>query len=249
MPGESGEGVRELERDDLASTSSAPTGAASSARFARGALRLADDAGRPGPALALRARRHAGDQRVPGAGDPRLRRARARAARGSPASTSARASRRRCACGRRRRCSRARRPPTSSCERRDVPAGTQVVIVNTFNHRDRERVPDADRFAPEEWIEGEAATDPVLQPLQPRPAGLPGHRDRDRRRRGAPRLAARPLRAGRTSPPGSTWRSCRTCSTSSRSASASSRGADPAQARRPSRSARSASPVRRLAAS
>jgi cytochrome P450 len=29
--------------------------------------------------------------------------------------------------------------------------GTQVLILNTFNHRDREQVPDVDRFVPERW--------------------------------------------------------------------------------------------------
>ena len=33
--------------------------------------------------------------------------------------------------------------------------GTQVMIVNTFNHRDGERVEDADRFCPERWSSGE----------------------------------------------------------------------------------------------
>ena len=32
--------------------------------------------------------------------------------------------------------------------------GTQVMIVNTFNHRDAEHVPDADRLVPERWTEG-----------------------------------------------------------------------------------------------
>ena len=36
-----------------------------------------------------------------------------------------------------------------------VPAGTQLMIVNTFHHRDPDRVPYADRFAPEEWIDGD----------------------------------------------------------------------------------------------
>ena len=39
-----------------------------------------------------------------------------------------------------------------------IPAGTQVVIVNTFSHRDRDRVEAADRFDPEAWIDGEAAS-------------------------------------------------------------------------------------------
>jgi cytochrome P450 len=33
--------------------------------------------------------------------------------------------------------------------------GTQVMIFNTFNHRDRERVEDADLFRPERWSGGE----------------------------------------------------------------------------------------------
>jgi cytochrome P450 len=37
----------------------------------------------------------------------------------------------------------------------ELEQGTQVMILNTFNHRDRERVPDADRFVPERWAEGE----------------------------------------------------------------------------------------------
>jgi cytochrome P450 len=40
-----------------------------------------------------------------------------------------------------------------------VPAGTQVLIHNLFNHRNRDRVPYADRFAPEEWVSGDAAAD------------------------------------------------------------------------------------------
>jgi cytochrome P450 len=33
--------------------------------------------------------------------------------------------------------------------------GTQVMIANTFNHRDREQVPDADRLCPGRWAGGE----------------------------------------------------------------------------------------------
>jgi cytochrome P450 len=32
--------------------------------------------------------------------------------------------------------------------------GTQVMIVNVFNHRDPDAVPDADRFVPERWADG-----------------------------------------------------------------------------------------------
>ena len=31
--------------------------------------------------------------------------------------------------------------------------GTQVMILNTFNHRDRDHVPDADRAQPERWAQ------------------------------------------------------------------------------------------------
>ena len=34
-----------------------------------------------------------------------------------------------------------------------IPAGTQILILNLFNHRDRETFPYADRFAPEIWQE------------------------------------------------------------------------------------------------
>ncbi len=34
-----------------------------------------------------------------------------------------------------------------------IPAQTQVIISNSFNHRDRETHPFADRFAPEIWLE------------------------------------------------------------------------------------------------
>jgi len=34
-------------------------------------------------------------------------------------------------------------------------AGAQVMIVNTFNHRDSEEIPDADRLDPERWADGE----------------------------------------------------------------------------------------------
>ena len=37
-----------------------------------------------------------------------------------------------------------------------LPSGCPVLIVNSFNHRNRQRVPYADRFAPEEWVSGDA---------------------------------------------------------------------------------------------
>jgi cytochrome P450 len=35
-----------------------------------------------------------------------------------------------------------------------LEAGTQVLLLNTFNHRDTDQVPDADRFRPERWAHG-----------------------------------------------------------------------------------------------
>jgi cytochrome P450 len=36
----------------------------------------------------------------------------------------------------------------------EIPAKTPVLIPNSFNHRDRERVVTADRFSPGSWVEG-----------------------------------------------------------------------------------------------
>ena len=55
-----------------------------------------------------------------------------------------------------------------------VPAGTQVLIHNVFNHRNRERIPYADRFAPEEWVTGGAADDWSFNFFSNGPQGCPG---------------------------------------------------------------------------
>jgi cytochrome P450 len=55
-----------------------------------------------------------------------------------------------------------------------VPKGTQILISNTFNHRDRGRHEFADRFAPEEWLEGDAAEDWSFNHLSHGPQGCPG---------------------------------------------------------------------------
>ena len=55
-----------------------------------------------------------------------------------------------------------------------VPAGTQILIFNTFHHRDRERLAYADRFAPEEWIDGSAGEDWGLNFFSHGPQGCPG---------------------------------------------------------------------------
>lgn len=40
-----------------------------------------------------------------------------------------------------------------------LPEGQQVLIYNVFNHRNRHRIPYADRFAPGEWVTGDAGDD------------------------------------------------------------------------------------------
>jgi cytochrome P450 len=55
-----------------------------------------------------------------------------------------------------------------------VPAGTQILISNTFNHRDPERHPDGDRFRPEAWTEGDRGEDWSLNHFSRGPQGCPG---------------------------------------------------------------------------
>jgi cytochrome P450 len=55
-----------------------------------------------------------------------------------------------------------------------VPAGTQVLISNTLLHRDRDRHEWADRFAPEKWIDGDAAEDRAFNHFSRGPQGCPG---------------------------------------------------------------------------
>lgn len=56
-----------------------------------------------------------------------------------------------------------------------VPAGTQVLIVNLFNHRDRSVVSFADRFAPEAWLPGGSAVDDwQFNHFSHGPQGCPG---------------------------------------------------------------------------
>jgi len=55
-----------------------------------------------------------------------------------------------------------------------TPAGTQVLVHNLFNHRNRERVPYADRFAPEEWVSGGAGDDWRFNFFSHGPQGCPG---------------------------------------------------------------------------
>ncbi len=55
-----------------------------------------------------------------------------------------------------------------------TPAGTQVLVHNLFNHRNRERVPYADRFAPEVWARGTAGEDWRFNFFSHGPQGCPG---------------------------------------------------------------------------
>jgi cytochrome P450 len=55
-----------------------------------------------------------------------------------------------------------------------VPSGTQLLIVNSFNHRDRERHEYADRFEPEAWLTGGASEDWSFNHFSHGPQGCPG---------------------------------------------------------------------------
>ena len=55
-----------------------------------------------------------------------------------------------------------------------VAKGTQLVIVNNYMHRDPDRHEFADRFAPEAWIDGDAADDWAFNHLSHGPQGCPG---------------------------------------------------------------------------
>jgi cytochrome P450 len=55
-----------------------------------------------------------------------------------------------------------------------VPAGTQVLISNLLNHRDPDTHDFADRFAPEEWTEGDASEDWSFNHFSHGPQGCPG---------------------------------------------------------------------------
>ena len=55
-----------------------------------------------------------------------------------------------------------------------VPKGTQILISNSFNHRDPDRLDFADRFAPDEWLEGGAAESWQFNHFSHGPQGCPG---------------------------------------------------------------------------
>lgn len=55
-----------------------------------------------------------------------------------------------------------------------TPAGTQVLVYNLFNHRNDARVDFAHRFAPEEWVSGDAGEDWSFNFFSHGPQGCPG---------------------------------------------------------------------------
>ena len=55
-----------------------------------------------------------------------------------------------------------------------LPAGTQVLIYNLFNHRNRDRIEYADRFAPQEWLAGDAAGNWAFNFFSHGPQSCPG---------------------------------------------------------------------------
>jgi hypothetical protein len=56
-----------------------------------------------------------------------------------------------------------------------VAEGKQIMVVNAFNHRDRDAFPEsADRFSPEQWITGDAASDWTFNHFSHGPQGCPG---------------------------------------------------------------------------
>jgi cytochrome P450 len=55
-----------------------------------------------------------------------------------------------------------------------LPEGRQVLIYNVFNHRNRDRIPYADRFSPGEWVSGAAGNDWSYNFFSHGPQGCPG---------------------------------------------------------------------------
>lgn len=55
-----------------------------------------------------------------------------------------------------------------------LPEGRQVLIYNVFNHRNRDRIPYADNFAPGEWATGDAGKDWSYNFFSHGPQGCPG---------------------------------------------------------------------------
>jgi cytochrome P450 len=56
----------------------------------------------------------------------------------------------------------------------EVPAGTQVLIPNTYLHRDPDRHEYENRFSPERWLDGSAASEWSFNHFSRGPQGCPG---------------------------------------------------------------------------
>ncbi len=56
-----------------------------------------------------------------------------------------------------------------------LPQGTQVMIYNVFNHRNRTRLPYADHFSPGEWVTGTASEDWSFNFMSHGPQICPGY--------------------------------------------------------------------------
>lgn len=63
---------------------------------------------------------------------------------------------------------------STSWEEGAMPADTGILIFAPFFHRDGQRLPDADRFAPNLWLGGRSAEDWPLIPFSDGPAVCPG---------------------------------------------------------------------------
>jgi len=56
-----------------------------------------------------------------------------------------------------------------------LPEGRQVLIYNVFNHRNRDRIPYADKFSPGEWVTGDAGSDWSFNFMSHGPQICPGY--------------------------------------------------------------------------
>ncbi|WP_051704456.1 cytochrome P450 [Glycomyces sp. NRRL B-16210] len=55
-----------------------------------------------------------------------------------------------------------------------LPEGTSFVVYTPLFHRDPERLPYADRFTPQAWLDGSADAEPAMTPFSGGPARCPG---------------------------------------------------------------------------
>lgn len=55
-----------------------------------------------------------------------------------------------------------------------MPEGTQALVYNVFNHRNRARIPYADKFSPGEWVSGSAGQDWSFNFFSHGPQDCPG---------------------------------------------------------------------------